>query len=96
MYSIKPSELTITEVKAKSIRVEKRKKKLKYIYIYIYIYIYGLNINSFSSLIKRDSFGLYVYLFVCWFAFFPEIVLVMINWSQDFESSNVVCNHTRD
>ena len=72
MYSIKPSELTITEVKAKSIRVEKKEKKLKY----IYIYIYALNINSFSSLIKRDSFGLYVYLFVCWFAFFPEIVLV--------------------
>ena len=70
MYSIKPSELTITEVKAKSIRVEKKEKKLKY------IYIYALNINSFSSLIKRDSFGLYVYLFVCWFAFFPEIVLV--------------------
>ena len=68
MYSIKPSELTITEVKAKSIRVEKKGKKLKY--------IYALNINSFSSLIKRDSFGLYVYLFVCWFAFFPEIVLV--------------------
>lgn len=70
MYSIKPSELTITEVKAKNIRVEKKEKKLKY------IYIYALNINSFSSLIKRDSFGLYVYLFVCWFAFFPEIVLV--------------------
>ena len=70
MYSIKPSELTITEVKAKSIRVEKKEKKLKY------IYIYALNINSFSSLIKRHSFGLYVYLFVCWFAFFPEIVLV--------------------
>ena len=37
MYSIKPSELTITEVKAKSIRVEKKEKKLKYIYIYICI-----------------------------------------------------------
>ena len=28
MYSIKPSELTITEIKAKSIRVQKKKKKI--------------------------------------------------------------------
>ena len=27
---------------------------------------------------------------------FSEIVTVMINWQQDFVSSNCVCNHTRD
>ena len=27
---------------------------------------------------------------------FSEIVTVMINWQQDFLSSNSVCNHTRD
>ena len=27
---------------------------------------------------------------------FLEIVMVMINWRQDFVLSNSVCNHTRD
>ena len=66
MYSIKPSELTITEVKAKSICVKKRKKTE----IYIYIYIYALNINSFSSLIKRLFWivCVFVCLLVCFFS----------------------------
>ena len=27
---------------------------------------------------------------------FSKIVIFMINWEQDFVSSNSVCNHTRD
>ena len=152
MYSIKPSELTITEIKAKSIRVKKRKKN-----IYVYLdyslslqysarcvrrawYIWKLDkpitrhfsvTQSFtlSCLIDLSKFQIYIYIsvfknvanlktcikyksllfshkerhywIVCVFfcllvRFFPEIVLVMINWSQDFESSNFVCNNIRD
>ena len=27
---------------------------------------------------------------------FSKIVMVMLNWWQDFVSSNSICNHTRD
>ena len=52
--------------------------KISDIYIYpfsktLQIWKHALNINPFSFLIKRDTIGLYVYFFVCWFAFFPKL-----------------------
>ena len=47
MYSIKPSELTITEIKAKSIRVKKRKKI--YMYILIIVYPCSIALDAFAE-----------------------------------------------
>ena len=47
MYSIKPSELTITEIKAKSIRV---KKKGKNIYVYL---DYSLSLQYSARCVRR-------------------------------------------
>ena len=47
MYSIKPSELTITEIKAKSIRVKKRKKI--YMYILIKVYPCSIALDAFAE-----------------------------------------------